>query len=164
MEIFAVKTSLKSVLLASLFAFASVAIAGSPAADPVVGTWTLNVAKSKFSPGPGPKSQTRTYAQTPQGTSVSWKSVGADGKETAAQATFKADGKDYAMTGSPDFDMISAQQVDSHTLKSVQKKGGKAMGKTTRVVSKDGKTLTLSSTGTSANGAPFDNVMVFDRN
>ena len=36
--------------------------------DPLVGTWELNVAKSKYSPGPAPKSETRTYVVSGQDT------------------------------------------------------------------------------------------------
>jgi len=129
----------------------------------VIGTWQLNVAKSTFSPGPAPKSDTRTYAVTAQGTAMTWTSVGADGKEIVARSTFKADGKDYPMTGAANFDSLSLKQVDDHTVQSTQNKGGKVVGTTTRTVSKDGKVLTLSSKGTSATGAAYDNVMVYDK-
>jgi hypothetical protein len=162
-EKFNVKTILKTVFLAALVAAGSVAVAAAPAADPVIGTWQLNAAKSKFSPGPAPKSDTRTYVATAQGIAMTWRSVGADGAEIVAQSTFKADGKDYPVTGAPNFDSLSLQQVDDHTVKSTQKKGGKVIGATTRTVSKDGKVLTLTSKGTSPSGVPYDNVMVYDR-
>jgi hypothetical protein len=60
-------------------AVGSAAVVAAPAADPVIGNWQLNVAKSKFSPGPAPKSETRTYAARDQGITMTWKSVGADG-------------------------------------------------------------------------------------
>ncbi|MBK6453660.1 MAG: hypothetical protein IPF84_14585 [Proteobacteria bacterium] len=68
------KTALLSVLLT-----VGSAVAAAPAADPVIGTWQINVAKSKFSPGPAPKSDTRIYAATEQGTAMTWTSVGTDG-------------------------------------------------------------------------------------
>ena len=157
------KTLLKTALLSVLLIVGSAAVVAAPAADPVIGTWQLNVAKSKFSPGPAPKSDTRTYAATEQGTAMTWKSVGADGKEIVAKSTFKADGKDYPLTGLPNFDSLSLKQVDDHTVQSTQKKAGKVVGTTTRTISKDGKVLTLSSKGTSPTGAPYDNVMVYDK-
>jgi hypothetical protein len=153
------KTIIKAFFVASLLAFASVA----SAADPVIGTWQLNLAKSKFSPGPAPKSETRTHAAGADGTMLTWKSVGADGKETSVSSTFKTDGKDYPVTGSPNFDTLSLKQVDSNTVHSTQKKGGKVIGETTRSVSKDGKTLTLSSKGTGADGVAYDNTLVYDK-
>ncbi len=153
------KAIMKAFFVASLLAFASVA----SAADPVIGTWQLNLAKSKFSPGPAPKSETRTYAAGADGTTLTWKSVGANGKETSVTSTFKTDGKDYPVTGSPNFDTLALKQVDSNTVHSMQKKGGKVIGETTRCVSKDGKTLTLASKGTGADGVAYDNVLVYDK-
>ncbi len=157
------KTMLKSAFMALLLTVASAAVVAAPAVDPLLGTWQLNVAKSTFSPGPAPKSDTRTYAATEQGTAMTWKNVGADGKEIVAKSTFKVDGKDYPLTGFANFDSISLKQVDDLTVHSTQKKGGKVVGTTTRTVSKDGKVLTLKSKGTSATGAAYDNVMVYDK-
>jgi hypothetical protein len=153
------KTMFKALCVASLLAFATVA----SAADPVAGTWKLNAAKSKFSPGPAPTSDTRTYAVSADGTTMTWKSVAANGKEMTVQSTFKADGKDYPITGTPNFDTLNLTQVDSHTVRSQQKKAGKVVGETRRSVSKDGKELTLASKGTGADGVAFDNVMVYDK-
>ena len=133
------------------------------AADPVIGTWQLNVAKSKFSPGPAPKSDVRTYTAGADGTTMTWKSVGANGKEMNVTSTFKTDGKDYPATGTPNFDALSLKQVDANTVHSVQKKGGKVIGESTRSVSKDGKELTLESKGMGADGVAYDNVLVYDR-
>ncbi len=157
------KSILKTALVALLLAIGSAAVVAAPAADPVIGNWQLNVAKSKFSPGPAPRSDTRTYAASDQGITMTWKSVGADGKEIVAKSTFKADGKDYPVTGAPNFDSLSLKQVDDHTVQSTQKMGGKAIGTTTRTVSKDGKVLTLDSKGTSPKGVPYDNTMVYDK-
>jgi hypothetical protein len=157
------KAILKTAFVALLLAVGSAAVVAAPAADPVIGNWQLNVAKSRFSPGPAPKSDTRTYTSSDQGTTMTWTSVGADGKEIVAKSTFKADGKDYPATGAPNFDSLSLKQVDDHTVQSTQKMGGKVIGTTTRTVSKDGKVLTLNSKGTSPAGVPYDNVMVYDR-
>jgi hypothetical protein len=132
-------------------------------ADPAIGTWTLNVEKSKFTPGPGPKSGTRTYAQTADGVALTYSGVAADGSPISGQSTFKYDGKDYPMTGSPDFDTISLKRVNATTVKSVQKKNGTVIGWTTRSVSAHGKVLTLSSKGKNAKGAPFHSVAVYDK-
>jgi len=133
-------------------------------ADPAIGTWTLNVEKSKFTPGPAPKSATRTYAQTADGSiALTASSVAADGTTTSGQSTFKYDGKDYAYTGSPDFDTISLKRVNATTVKSAQKKNGTVIGWTTRSVSAHGKVLTLSSKGKDAKGMAFHSVAVYDK-
>ena len=153
------KALLQTVGLAAMLAFTTVAVA----ANPVVGTWQLNLAKSKFSPGPAPKTDTRTYTKSTDGITMTWKSVAADGKETIVRSTFKTDGKDYPVTGSANFDTLTLKQVDSHTVHSTQKKGGKVVGETKRTVSKDGKELTLASKGTGTDGVAYDTVMVYDR-
>ena len=139
------------------------ATAFAAAKDPAIGTWTLNVEKSKFTPGPGPKSATRTYAQTADGIALTVSSVAADGTATSGQSTFKYDGKDYAYTGSPDFDTISLKRVNATTVKSAQKKNGTVIGWTTRSVSAHGKVLTLSSKGKDAKGMAFHSVAVYDK-
>ena len=133
------------------------------AADAAVGTWNLNLAKSTFSPGPAPKSQTRIYAESAQGMALTVKTTAADGKESTITLSFKADGKPYPVSGNPDFDMVSVTRVDALTVHSTQTKAGAAVGTGARTVSKDGKTLTFKQKGTNANGAKYNNVSVYDR-
>lgn len=132
------------------------------AADAVVGTWKLNVAKSKFS-GTAPKSATRVYAPGADGTSLDQKIVGADGKEMSMHVTIKYDGKDYPVTGNPDGDSVAAKVIDAHTTDFTIKNGGKVVGTVHRVVSADGKTLTVNNKGTHSDGKPYDDTLVFDK-
>jgi hypothetical protein len=150
-------------VLVLVAALGGVAIAASPGSDPVLGTWKLNAAKSTFTAGPAMKDQTRTYSQDGQRISLAMKTTGADGSQTTSETTYQLDGKDYPVKGSPDFDTISAQQVDTQTAKFTLKRGGKAVGTTSRTVSKDGKTLTSKMKVTTANGGQSDNVLVFDK-
>jgi len=131
--------------------------------DPAAGTWELNLAKSKFSPGPAPKSQTRTYEVTGADVKYTLKGIDAEGKPTLVQYTAKYDGKDYPVTGSQDFDAIALKRVDAVTAEATLKKGGKVAQTATRVVSKDGKTLTLTTNGKDAKGQAVNNILVFDR-
>jgi hypothetical protein len=152
-------------IMKTLFVGAILAIGTGAAfaADTAVGTWKLNVAKSTFSPGPAPKSQTRTYAETPQGITLTIKTTAADGKESTATLTFKDDGKPYPVSGNPDFDMVAVTRVDTNTVHSTQTKGGAPVGTGERTVSKDGKTLTFKQKGTHAGGGKYDDVSVYDR-
>ena len=139
------------------------AIAAEHAADPVIGTWKLNASKSTFNKGPAIKNQTRTYSQSGPNLSLVMKTTAADGMEATTQTTYQLDGKDYPVKGSADFDSLSGQQVDTHTAKFMLKRGGKTIGTTTRMVSKDGKSLTSKMTVTSAKGEESDSVLVFDK-
>jgi len=150
-------------ILAIVSAAGGATIAAAADPDPVIGTWQLNVAKSTFKPGPAFKSQVRTYSQSGQSIAVVIKTLHADGKETTTQVTYQLDGKDYPVTGNPDADSNSVKQVDSNTAKFTLKKAGKVVSTGTRTVSKDGKTLTVKSKGTSAKGEKFDDVLVLDK-
>jgi hypothetical protein len=153
---------LKAILVGAVLSAAGVAMAAD-AADPIVGTWTLNVAKSKFNPGPAPKSQTRTYSVDSDGVSVSVSGIRADGTATSQESTFKYDGKAYAMKGTADYDAISLKKINGSTVKSVLMKAGKPVGTTTRTISAHGKVLTLSTKATDADGKPYDNIAVYDK-
>jgi len=131
--------------------------------DPHVGTWVLNVAKSKYSPGPAPKEQTSVYAMAGQGIKVSTKAVGADGKPTMTEFTAMFDGKDHPVTGNADYDATMMKRVDSHTIEFTRKKAGKMAQTATSVVSKDGKTRTITTTGVNAQGQKINNVAVFEK-
>lgn len=150
-------------VLVFVIAISGVAIAAAPASDPVVGTWKLNAAKSSFMGGPAIKDQTRTYSQDGQRISLVMKTTAADGAQQTSQTSYQLDGKDYPVKGSPDFDSLAAQQVDSHTAKFTLKRGGKAVGTTSRTVSKDGRTLTSKMKVTTASGEESNNVLVFDK-
>ena len=133
------------------------------AADPATGTWNLNVAKSKYTPGPPPKSATTTYAETADGIKRSGQTVDAEGKTTSMEYTAKLDGKEYPVTGSDAYDMISVKKKDDRTAEATLKKAGKVVATARRVVSTDGKTMTLTTTGMNPKGQKMRNVAVFEK-
>jgi len=153
----------QTILVGTLLVAGAATVWAAGAPDPVIGTWTLNVAMSKFTPGPAPKSQTRVYAQTAQGVAMTISGVAADGSAITGQSTLNYDGQDYPITGSPDYDTLSLKRVNGSTVKAVLKLSGKVVGSTTRSISAHGKVMTLSSKGTSAKGTPFDFVAVYDK-
>src|SRR6202165_3167646 len=106
-------------LLSTLF-FGTTAFA----ADAVDGTWKLNVAKSKFS-GTAPKSATRVYTESADGTTLDQKMVGADGKEMSMHVTITYDGKDRPITGTTDADSVTSKAIDAHHRQFNLRKGGK---------------------------------------
>jgi hypothetical protein len=154
------QTIFKTLLVGAILAIAT---GTALAADPVVGTWKLNLTKSTFSPGPAPKSQTRGYAESAKGMTLTVKTIAADGKESTMTLTFKQDGKPYPASGNPDFDSVAVTQVDASTVHSTQTKAGASVGAAVRTVSKDGKTLTFAQKGTHANGQKYDDISVYDR-
>jgi hypothetical protein len=138
---------------------------GSPAfgqaADPIIGTWKLDVAKSKYSPGPPPKSLTVKFEAAGKGVKLTTDGVGADGQPTHTEYTADYDGKDYPLIGSPVADMVSLKRVDASTSVRTDKKGGKVVQTLTRKMSKDGKSFTVTVKGTDPQGQAVNNVLVF---
>ncbi|HLW25876.1 MAG TPA: hypothetical protein VKT22_16095 [Steroidobacteraceae bacterium] len=132
------------------------------AADAVDGTWKLNVAKSKFS-GTAPQSGTRVYTEGAGGTTLDQKLIGADGKEMSLHVTLAYDGKPHPISGNPDADSGTAKAINAHTTDFTLTKGGKVVGTVHRVVSADGKTLTVHNKGTHADGTAYDDTLVFDK-
>ena len=151
--------------LALILAAAAIAIISLPAqaSDLEAGTWELNLAKSKFTNVPAPKSQTRTYEVTGQQVKMTGKRIDAQGKPTLIGFTANTDGKDYPYTGSALHDTISITSVDALTANWTGKKAGKVVITGTRVISKDGKVMTISGKGTDAKGQPLEVILVFDK-
>lgn len=134
------------------------------AADANIGTWTLNVAKSKFTPGPSPKSQTlKIEPWGDDGVTYTADGVGPDGKPSRWEFQAKYDGKDYPFKGNPDADTIAYKRVDGYTVEATTKLKGKPSGNVKVVVSKDGKTRTLYQTGKNAAGQDINNVLVYEK-
>jgi hypothetical protein len=133
------------------------------AADNWIGTWKLNVAKSKFTPGPGPKSQTLKFEATPAGIKLSSEGVNAEGVAAKGWYTSKFDGKDVPWTGNPDADMAAPMKVDDNNYTNTWKKGGKAVVKAKVAVSADGKSLTVTQEGTNAKGVAFTSTAAYEK-
>jgi hypothetical protein len=150
-------------LLAVVVVAMAVVIGGTAFAQTNLGTWKVNVEKSKYNPGPAPKSGTLTYEVAGAGVKVTVDGVAADGALTHYTFTGNYDGKDNPEVGNPNADTIALTRVNATTTKSVSKKGGKVTTTLTSVVSSDGKTLTITTTGTNAQGQKVDSLLVLDK-
>lgn len=131
--------------------------------EPWAGTWKLNVAKSRYSPGPAPKSSTVTVAAADGGISQTVDSVPATGAPQHWTIAAKFDGKDAAVKGNPNADTMAFKKFGERSYEIISKKGGKTMTTARVVVSADGKTRTNSQVGTTADGKPLKNMLVYDR-
>jgi hypothetical protein len=134
--------------------------------NPFVGTWKLNVAKSKFEPGPAPKSQTRTVVAQGDGAKYSFEGVGGDGTPYSYSFTVNYDGKDYPITGTGmpgGADTIAIKRVGTNKAEATLKKGGKEIGKSEAEVSKDGLVSTVKSKGKTPDGKDYSTDSVYDK-
>jgi len=148
------------VFLVGLFVIGTTVRAADDASS---GTWKMNPAKSKYDPGPAPKSTTTTIEADENRYKVDAHTVSADGTETHLSFDAKTDGKDYPLTGTPNADMISVKRVDAKTIETTWKKDGKTVMKTHGVVSSDGKTRTVTFNGTDSQGHKVHNVVVYEK-
>jgi hypothetical protein len=131
--------------------------------DSMDGTWKLNLAKSKYSPGPAPKSATIVISGTDQARKVVVDITPATGAAQHWEVS-GGTGKDLPVTGNnPNADAYVFTRVNATTLEAQYKKGGKPTLKQTAVVSADGKTLTVTASGMDASGKPVNNVAVYDK-
>jgi hypothetical protein len=132
------------------------------AADGFMGTWKLNEAKSKLSPGT-PKNSTVVYEAAADNVKVTIDGTDSDGKPTHNEWTGKFDGKDYPVTGDPSSDSRSLKKINDHTLTFAVKKGDKVTTTGRIVLSADGKTRTVTTSGTDSKGKKVSGTAVYDK-
>ncbi len=144
--------------LALYFVAATVGLAS----DGQTGTWKLNEAKSKLDPGVA-KNITVVVEAAGDALKVTVEGVDRDGKPTHNEWTGKFDGKDYPVTGDPSSDMRSYKTVDERTLELTVKKDGKVTVTGRIVMSEDGKSRTVTLSGTDPQGKKFTQTAVYDK-
>ena len=132
------------------------------AADPQMGTWKLNESKSTLAPS-GAKNTVVVYSADGDNVKVSIQGVDWQGKAFHDEWIGKFDGKDYPVKGDPLGDSRSYTKVNENTLSFTGKAGGKTIFTGTTVVSPDGKTRTVTSSATDAQGKMFSTTSVYDK-
>jgi hypothetical protein len=147
---------------AGVFCFAAEPAASPAAANPHMGTWKLNEAKSKIPAGMY-KNTTAVYSEMKDEMKVEVNGVDKDGKPTHGVWTGKADGKAYKTKGNLAWDSAAYKAVNDHTYAITTMKGGKVFTHGTSTVSKDGKTRTVATEGTGADGKKFKSKAVYDK-
>jgi hypothetical protein len=150
-----------SVWTASVCAAALLA-APAFAADNWVGTWKLNTTKSQLGTN-AIRAQTLTFAASPDGIKLSTEGTDAQGQPMKGGYVSKFDGKDVPWTGNPMADTASPKRIDNNTYENTWKKGGKVTVTAKISVSPDGKTMTVTQTGTDPEGKPVTSIAVYDR-
>jgi hypothetical protein len=130
--------------------------------NPNLGIWKLNEAKSKIAPG---MQKNTTVVCEAAGDSVKVTVDGVDAKGNPAhnEWTGKFDGKDYPVTGDPSSDMRSYKKIADNDLELTAKKDGKVTMKGHIKISADGKTRTVTVSGTSAEGKKMTSMGVYDK-
>jgi hypothetical protein len=134
------------------------------AADLTLGTWELNVRKSRFLPGPGFRSETRSYEEEKDGIKVTIRTVDGQGRQVTSVYLTTPDGQQHSVSGSGGpADAVALKRINEFTAESTLMHYGKEIAKTTRVVSPDGKTMTITYKGLDPDGSEVNYTLIFDR-
>ena len=154
-------------LLRSLSVFALVLTVAGLAwgqSDPRIGTWKLNVAKSKFDPAASRKSETRTYQMANGAVMVNLEVTLSDGSKQQVSFDATPDGKDHPYNATPAFyaDTVSVKR-EGNGFVGESKKDGKLLFTTTDAFSADGKVMTLTTKGVNAKGQSVNSVRVYEK-
>jgi hypothetical protein len=144
------------------FVMLFVGLAICSAQNPSLGTWKLNEAKSKLTPGL-PKNVTVKYEAAGDSIKATIDGVDGQGKPTHNEWTGKFDGKDYPVTGDMASDTRSIKQVDDHHYDLTVKKNGKVTMTGKAVIAADGKSRTITISGTNAAGAKVESTALYDK-
>jgi hypothetical protein len=152
---------IKMMMCALVVLFAS-AMVGAAQTSPHMGTWKLNEAKSKFPKG-ATKNHTVVYEAAGDQIKVTVDGTAGDGSTVHSEWTGKFDGKMYALTGDPAGDMRSYRMINRRTLTLRSTKSGKLTTTATIVVSRDGKSRTVTARSKNAQGRWTTSTGVYDK-
>jgi hypothetical protein len=156
----------KTILIRNSLAVALVLLGTLPALaqDSLVGTWKMNAAKSKYSPGPVPKSQIAKWEASDGGVKLTVDVEPATGQAQHWESSGKFDDKDNPITGdNPDGDAAAFSKINDRTYRVVFKKGGKTTTTGRIVVAPDAKTRITTQTGKNAQGETVKNTIFFEK-
>ena len=146
------------------FAVTTLPQAGFAQTNPRIGNWNLNLAKSTYSPGAlAPRSSTFNFQMEGQNLKNTVEGIDAEGKPTKAVFIHIYDGKPYPTTGAVGYDSSAYTPVDANIVKFTRMDAGKVIQSGFHVISSDGKTFTVITTGTGPNGREINNFAVYDK-
>jgi hypothetical protein len=131
--------------------------------DPMIGDWKLNLAKSKYKPGPPPRSSALNVHQFGEGLMAMFDNVTAKGKTVQPSFTVICNGQPQPVTGNNAVDSMSCRRINPYSQEFTNMKAGKVTTTGTIVISQDGRVMTIANKGTNANGEAVDNVAVYER-
>jgi hypothetical protein len=161
---FLVSALLGAAVGAAPVAFPMLARQSAPVADQdlLLGTWQLNLEKSRYSPGPAPTSETRTYARDGSGIEGTIRRSFPDGRSERIE--YRADyDREYPVSGTAEYDHLILKRINEYTAEAVLSHAGKIFGTARRVIARDGKTMTITFQRDQGSGEKVYNVAVYDK-
>lgn len=154
------RTMLTAFTVATLLAALSPLFAQSSRLE---GTWKLNLAKSKYSPGPPPKAGTLKWEVVAGGLKLTTDGVNAEGETTHTETLERSDGSEGNVEGADTPTTRALKRINDRTYDDVERNNGKVMISRRLAISRDGKTLTVTVKGVNDQGQTINNVVVFEK-
>ena len=152
------------VVMAAMVFVLALATVAMAADDPFVGTWKLNLAKSKFNPPSSAlKSDMVKIEAQDNGLKFTFDRVDVEGKDIHIEQAPKFDGKDYPVKGAATGSTVSLRRIDANTFEQVEKKDGKEGARVLVVVSKNGRTSTATSKEKNEKGRDITSIILYDK-
>lgn len=108
----------------------------------LLGIWRLDLTRSRYSPGPPPKSETRTYIRDEEGLKGVVQRYLADGRQETIEYRANFD-QEYPVSGTEAYDAVTFKRIDARTAQAVLSHAGQVFGIARRVISEDGQTMTI---------------------
>jgi hypothetical protein len=136
--------------------------APAAAQDQLIGMWQLNVGKSRYAPGPGPSSETRTYTRGPNGVEGTIQRRFRDGRSERIEYIAEYD-REYPVTGTEAYDHVLLRRIDAYTAEAVLSHAGRVYGTARRVIAQNGKTMTITFRTESGSGTTTNYVAVYEK-
>jgi hypothetical protein len=133
------------------------------AADPFVGTWKMNPAKTKYTVGTAPKEQTVTITETGSNLNVKVAGTAADGSKISIGYTVPSAGGAGKMVESSAYDGISGKRIGANEREMSYMKGGKSVYTAHSKLSADGNSLSVATKGLNPMGQTVDANVVYDK-
>ena len=130
--------------------------------EPIVGAWQLNVAKSRYSPGPGPLSETRSYKRGPNGVEGTILRKFPDGRSERIEYVAEYD-REYPVSGTEAYDHILLKRIDDRSAEAVLSHAGRVYGIARRVIAPSGNSMTITLRRETASGEVVMNTAVYER-
>ena len=159
-----IRVALVVAALVAMSATSAPAQKSAPAKTPdhLVGVWQLNAAKSRYFPGPGPTSETRTYRREGDDVVGVIQRLFKDGRRERIEYTANFD-REYPVMGTEDYDHVTLKRIDEYASEAVLSHAGRVYGIARRVIASDDKTMTITFRRENESGPSVYNVVYYDR-
>jgi len=153
---------LLAIIVAGAAPLLSAQSARSDEYDQLIGTWSLIVSKSTYSPGPAPTSETRTYVR--DGTNILGTILRTfkDGRRDRIEYAANFD-REYPVTGTENYDHVILKRINEHTSEAVLSHAGRVFGTARRVISVDGKSMTIAFKADGSAGPAVRNMAIYEK-